>query len=82
MVGLEFVRESEAWLDRNRWFAEVDEMYTADFNLSANRHRPQSRARVEHRDPLEILDELRAIETEIFREIDLLADAVREAVVE
>ena len=60
------------------WFAEEDAIREADFNLSANRHRPQSRARVEHRDPLEILDELRAIETEILGEIDELAEAVRE----
>ena len=64
------------------WFAEADAIRAADFNLSANRHRPQSRARVEHRDPLEILDELRAIETEILNEIDELAEAVRGAVSE
>ena len=61
------------------WFAEADAIRAADFNLSANRHRPQNRAKVEHRDPLEILDELRAIETEILGEIDELADAVRGA---
>ena len=64
------------------WFAEADSIREADFNLSANRHRPQSRARVEHRDPLEILDELRAIETEILGEIDELAEAVREGMAE
>ena len=79
-----------AWRDRdtdgdwteNWWFAETDDIRTADFNLSANRHRPVSRATVEHRDPLEILDELRGIETEILGEIDELADAVRGAIVE
>ncbi len=79
-----------AWRDRdpdadwteNWWFAEADAIREADFNLSANRHRPQSRARVEHRDPLEILDELRAIETEILGEIDELAEAVREPAAE
>ena len=64
------------WTDK-WWFAEADAIRSADFNLSANRHRPQSRARVEHRDPLEILDELRAIEKEIVGEIDGLAEAVR-----
>ena len=68
---------TESW-----WFADPDEIRAADFNLSANRHRLLSRARVEHRDPLEILDELRTIETEILREIDSLADAVRGAVAE
>ncbi len=66
----------EDWTE-NWWFAEAGDIREADFNLSANRHRPQNRSRVEHRDPLEILDELRGIETEILREIDGLADAVR-----
>ncbi len=78
------VREAE-WSDRDDdrewtekwWFAETEAIREADFNLSAGRHRPQSRAAVEHRDPLEILDELRGIETEILAEIDELAVAVR-----
>ncbi len=69
------------WTDK-WWFAEADTIREADFNLSANRHRPQSREKVEHRDPLEILEELRTIETEILGEIDGLAEAVREAVTE
>ena len=76
------------WSDRDRdadwtekwWFAGVDTIRAADFNLSAGRHRPQNRSKVEHRDPLEILEELRAIETEILGEIDELTDAVREVV--
>ena len=80
----------QVWLDRDSdadwtkkwWFAEIDAIREADFNLSAGRHRPQYRAKVEHRDPLEILDELRSIETEILAEIDTLALAVRGAVAE
>ena len=76
------------WRDRNPngdwkekwWFADAEAIRAADFNLSAGRYRPQSRARVEHRDPLEILDELRVMEREILGEIDELAEAVREAV--
>ena len=64
----------------NWWFAEAGDIREADFNLSANRHRPQNRSRVEYQDPLEILEELRNIETEIMREIDDLADAVRRTV--
>ena len=79
-----------AWRDRNPdddwtakwWFADADAIRSADFNLSANRHRPQNRARVEYRDPLEILDELRGIEHRILGEIDALAEAVRETVAE
>ena len=75
-------REQDVEWTRNWWFAEADAIRDADFNLSASRHRPLSRATVEHRDPLEILDELRAIETEILGEIEELAEAVREAVPE
>lgn len=66
----------------NWWFADADAIREADFNLSANRHRPKNRAKVEHRDPLEILEELRTIETEILEEIDGLAEAVRGVIVE
>ena len=62
------------------WFADAEAIRAADFNLSAGRYRPLNREQVEHRDPLEILDELRAIETEILGEIDELTGAVREAV--
>ena len=75
-------RDANAAWTENWWFAEADAIRAADFNLSANRHRPQNRAKIEHRDPLEILDELRGIETEILGEIDELAEAVRGAVAE
>ncbi len=79
-----------AWLDRDLdmdwtekwWFADADAIRAADFNLSANRHRPQNRAKVEHRDPREILEKLRRIETEVLREINALDEAVREVVPE
>ena len=74
-----------AWRDRDPgqnwtekwWFAEVDAIRGADWNLSANRHRPPNRVKVEHRDPLEILGELKSIEMKILKEIDELAEAVR-----
>ena len=75
-------RDADAAWAENWWFAEAGAIREADFNLSANRHRPQNRAQVEHRDPLVILDELRGIETKILGEIDELADAVRGAVLE
>ncbi|MBK0399821.1 N-6 DNA methylase [Limibaculum sp. M0105] len=73
-------RDQEAEWTENWWFADAETIRAADFNLSAGRHRPQSRAQVQHRDPQEILDELRAIERELMEELDELADAVRETV--
>ena len=70
-------RDPDANWTEKWWFAEADGIRTADFNLSAGRHRPLNRVTVEQRDPLEILDELRSIETEILHEIDQLADAMR-----
>ena len=75
-----------AWQDRDPttnwtekwWYADTDALRTADFNLSATRHRPLIRTQVEHRDPLEILEELRAVEREILGEVDTLMDEVRE----
>ena len=75
-------RDPDADWTEQWWFAEAETIRAADFNLSAGRHRPQNRSKVEHRDPLEILNELRAVETEILGEIDELADAVRGAVTE
>ena len=66
----------EDWTE-NWWFAEAAAVRTADFNLSASRHRPLNRSAVQHREPLEILADLRGIETAILGEIDTLAEAVR-----
>ncbi len=69
--------EAAEWTEK-WWFADTDAIRAPDFNLNAGRHRPQSRAQVEHQDPLELLDDLKAIETEVLEKIDQLADAVRE----
>ena len=66
---------TESW-----WFADADAIRDADFNLSAGRYRPLNRTQVEHRDPLELLDELRTIEHQILEEIDALSSEVREAI--
>ncbi len=60
------------------WFAEADAIRSADFNFSANRHRPLRYAKVKQRDPLQILSELRVIETDIQGEINRLESAVLE----
>ena len=71
-------RDPQADWTEKWWFADEDAIRAADFKLSAGRHRPQTRTKVDHRDPLEILNELKDIEHEILREIDDLAVAVRE----
>lgn len=68
-------RWSEKW-----WFATREELHTADWNLSAARWRPQAKDDVESHDPLELLDELRAIEGEIASELEMLTDRLREKV--
>jgi type I restriction enzyme M protein len=70
--------DAEAASTEKWWFAASAELRADDFNLSASRYRPQTREQVEHRDPLEILDELKAIEVEILEEIEALADRLRE----
>ena len=78
-LGIWQARDANAEWPENWWFAEADAIRANDYNMAANRYRPATRARVEHRDPLEILDELRTLETEILCEIDKLAVAVMEA---
>ena len=73
-------RDSAANWTEKWWFADTDAIRAADFNLSAGRHRPLNRTDVEHRDPLEILEELRTIEHQILEEVDALASEVREVV--
>jgi type I restriction enzyme M protein len=60
--------ESVEWKEK-WWFATADEIKASDYNLSGGRYRPLSQAQVEHRDPIELLDELAAIEAEIMEEI-------------
>lgn len=75
-----------AWRDRDPqaewaekwWFATGEEIRANDFNLSAGRYRPMSQAQVEHRNPVELLDELAAIEAEILGEIEALRIALTE----
>jgi len=74
-------RDPEApWLEK-WWFATAEELREADFNLSASRWRPHAKEEVEHRDPMELLDELEAIEVEIAEEIGALKERLREDVV-
>ncbi len=62
----------------NWWFADADALRGNDYNLSAGRYRPLSAAQVEHRNPLELLDELAALEAEIASEVEALRAALAE----
>ncbi len=72
-------RDPEAKWPEKWWFAETEAIRETGYNLSAGRHRPHSRATLEHREPVEILDELRGIEKEILGELDVLATALSKA---
>ena len=73
-------RDIEAEWRENWWFADAEAIRAADYNLSGGRHRPASRAKAEHRDPLELLDELKDIEGEIARELEELTREARATV--
>lgn len=57
---------------RNWWFADSDALRGNDYNLSAGRYRPLNATQVDHRNPLELLDELMALEVEIASEVEAL----------
>ena len=85
-VAVEHVLERAEWQARDPnqlwqqkwWFADAEAFRANDFNLSASRYRPETQEQIEHRDPLELLDELKAIETEILEEIDALVEKLRD----
>jgi type I restriction enzyme M protein len=79
-----FYSREELWTDwRDRdtaapwtekwWFATADAIERGDWNLSASRYRPESREAAEHRDPRELLAELRDETAYILANIDALA---------
>ena len=68
------------WVEK-WWFADLATIRESDFNLSASRYRPQSQSQIEHRPPLELLDELRAIEIEILTEMDTLIEKLQDQAV-
>lgn len=63
--------DGQEWTEK-WWFATTDKIKANDYNLSAGRYRPLAQSQVEHRDPLELLDELAAIEVEIAEEVEAL----------
>ena len=76
-------RDADAAWTENWWFAEADAIRAADFNLSANRHRPQNRAKVgAPRFQWRSWTSYGVLRRRYWVRSDELADAVREAVVE
>ena len=73
-------RDAEAEWTEKWWFADAAQLRANDFNLSASRYRPLSKAQAVHRDPRELLGELRAIEAELLEEIDALDAMLAEGV--
>jgi type I restriction enzyme M protein len=69
------------WRDRDTaspwtekwWFATAEAIEREDWNLSASRYRPESREAAEHRDPRELLAELRDETAAILADIEALA---------
>jgi type I restriction enzyme M protein len=55
------------------WFADAPSIEREDWNLSASRYRPESREAAEHRDPRELLAELRDETAAILGDIEALA---------
>ena len=71
-------RDPEAEWTLPWWFADTAAIRAQDFNLSAGRYRPMSQTAAEHRDPLDLLEELREFEVEILAEVDGLMELLRD----
>jgi type I restriction enzyme M protein len=61
------------------WFAEAEAIEREDWNLSASRHRPESRQAADHRDPRELLAELRDETAAILGDIEALVAELGES---
>jgi type I restriction enzyme M protein len=71
-------RDPEAKWPEKWWFADTPTIRSNDYSLSTSRYRPESWAAVDHRDPLELLDELKAIAAEMSQEVEELSAKLRE----
>jgi type I restriction enzyme M protein len=66
------IRNTEKSWTENWWFADAAAIEREDFNLSASRYRPESREAADHRDPREMLAELRDETVAILGDIEAL----------
>jgi type I restriction enzyme M protein len=65
-------REPEVEWNEKWWFADAPALRANDYNLSASRYRPLSEAQAEHRSPIELVDDLIALQMECTREMETL----------
>jgi type I restriction enzyme M protein len=72
-------RDAKAAWHAKWWFADMTELRTNEFNLSAGRYRPVNASTAVHRNPRELLDELAELEREIAAEVLALRDALTES---
>jgi type I restriction enzyme M protein len=73
-------RERDAEWTEKWWFADAATIRANDFNLSAGRYRPMSVAAIKHRNPLDIIADLKAAEAEIATELEALEAEFREVI--
>lgn len=72
-------REPEAEWNEKWWFADAPTLRANDYNLSASRYRPLTEAQAEHRKPLELIDDLIALQLECVKETETLRMLVAES---
>ncbi|CAL8979142.1 putative type I restriction enzymeP M protein [Rhodoplanes serenus] len=72
-------RDPAAPWTQNWWFADAGRIEAEDWNLSASRYRPETRAAAAHRDPRELLAELQEDVTAILADIEALTAEFSEA---
>ena len=70
-------RDPAAPWAKNWWFADAGVIEREDWNLSASRYRPETREATEHRDPRDLLEELREDVETILGDIQALAADLR-----
>ena len=72
-------RDKDAPWREKWWFADAAAIEREDWNLSGSRYRPESREAAEHRDPRELLAELRDEAAAILGDIEALAAELEES---
>jgi type I restriction enzyme M protein len=65
-------REPDAEWNEKWWFADAPTLRSNDYNLSASRYRPLTEAQAEHQNPLELIDDLIALQLECIKESETL----------